>query len=151
MAYTVRPLAADDKPRWRELFDGYLVFYKTSLSEEQIELTFQRLMGDFEWDPKGLVAVNGDGRIDGITHYVFHRSTWSPTVYCYLEDLFADPAIRGSGAGRALIMAVYDAADAKGATRTYWATQEFNYPGRTLYDKVAEKSPFIQYRRAPKG
>ncbi len=151
MAYKVRALEAADKPRWRELFDGYLVFYKTSLSNDQIELTFQRLMGDFEWDPKGLVAVNDEGRIAGITHYVFHRSTWSPTVYCYLEDLFVDPAIRGGGAGRALIMAVYDKADAKGATRTYWATQEFNYPGRTLYDKVAEKSPFIQYRRAPKA
>ena len=150
MAYTVRPLQAADKPRWRELFGGYLKFYKTELSGEQIELTFERLMGDFEWDPKGLVAVNGQGRIDGITHYLVHRSTWSSTVYCYLEDLFVDPSVRGGGAGRALIMAVYDRADEKGATRTYWATQEFNYPGRTLYDKVAEKSPFIQYRRAPK-
>ena len=78
---------------------------------------------------------------------MFHRSTWSPTVYCYLEDLFVDPAVRGGGAGRALIKAVYDAADSKGATRTYWATQEFNYQGRMLYDKVGTKSPFIQYRR----
>ena len=150
MAYTVRQLEAADKPRWRELFDGYLKFYKTELTGQQIELTFERLMGDFEWDPKGLVAVNEAGRIDGITHYLFHRSTWSPTVYCYLEDLFVDPDVRGGGAGRALIMAVYDRADEKGATRTYWATQEFNYPGRTLYDKVADKSPFIQYRRPPK-
>ena len=55
--------------------------------------------------------------------------------------------MRGGGAGRALIAAIYDAADAKGATRTYWTTQEFNYYARLLYDKVAEKSPFIQYRR----
>lgn len=147
MAYTVRALQAGDKPRWRELFDGYLQFYESSVPEETIELTFERLLGDGEWDPSGLVALNDDGDIDGITHYVFHRSTWSATVYCYLEDLFVDPAVRGGGAGRALIEAVYDAADAKGATRTYWATQEFNYKGRILYDKVAVKSPFIQYRR----
>jgi GNAT superfamily N-acetyltransferase len=112
--YTVRPLEAADKPRWRELFEGYLTFYKTALSNEQIDLTFDRLLGDFEWDPSGLVAVNGQGRIDGITHYLFHRSTWSPTVYCYLEDLFVDPAVRGGGAGRALILAVYAKADEKG-------------------------------------
>jgi len=147
MAYTIRALQADDKPRWRELFDGYLQFYESSVPNETIELTFERLLGDGEWDPSGLVAVNDNGHIDGITHYVFHRSTWSASVYCYLEDLFVDPAVRGGGAGRALIEAVYDAADAKGATRTYWATQEFNYKGRILYDKVAVKSPFIQYRR----
>ncbi len=147
MACTVRPLAASDKPRWRELFDGYLEFYKAELPQDTIELTFERLMGDGEWDHSGLVAVDEAGMVQGLTHYVFHRSTWSRTVYCYLEDLFVDPAARGGGAGAALIKAVYDAADAKGATRTYWATQEFNYKGRILYDKVGTKTPFIQYRR----
>jgi GNAT superfamily N-acetyltransferase len=147
MTITIRALQASDKPRWRELFDGYLTFYEATLPEDTIELTFERLMGDGEWDHHGLVAVDEAGKVQGMTHYVFHRSTWSRTVYCYLEDLFVDPAFRGGGAGAALIKAVYKAAGEKGATRTYWNTQEFNYKGRMLYDKVGVKTPFIQYRK----
>jgi len=94
----------------------------------------------------GLVA-EVDGQVIGLAHVLFHRSTWSPTWYCYLEDLFVDPAARKNGIGRALIEATYREADARGCTRTYWATQEFNYRARSLYDTVATKSPFIQYRR----
>jgi GNAT superfamily N-acetyltransferase len=147
MSFTIRLLEVSDRSRWRELFDGYLSFYEASLPEDTIELTFERLMGDGEWDHHGLVAVGDDKTVQGITHYVFHRSTWSKTVYCYLEDLFVDPDVRGGGAGAALIHAVYKAADERQATRTYWNTQEFNYKGRMLYDKVGVKTPFIQYRR----
>lgn len=147
MTHTIRPLQVSDKARWRELFDGYLEFYETSVPEDTIELTFDRLIGDGEWDHHGLVAVDDEGKLQGLTHYVFHRSTWSKTVYCYLEDLFVDKEVRGGGVGALLIKAVYAAADKKGATRTYWNTQEFNYKGRMLYDKMGVKSAFIQYRR----
>ena len=93
------------------------------------------------------MAVDETGEVVGIAHYLLHRSTWSPTRYCYLEDLFVEPALRAKGIGRALIEAVYEAADRAGCTRTYWVTQEFNYRARGLYDQVAVKSPFIQYRR----
>ena len=94
-----------------------------------------------------LVAVDAADHPMGLAHVLFHRSTWSPTQYCYLEDLFVDPKQRLKGIGRALIEATYKEADARKCTRTYWATQEFNYRGRALYDQVATKSPFIQYRR----
>ena len=84
-----------------------------------------------------LVAVDDADRPIGLAHVLFHRSTWSPTWYCYLEDLFVDPARRQKGAGRALIEATYREADARGCTRTYWTTQEFNYRARSLYDQVA--------------
>src|SRR5215475_9199792 len=80
-------------------------------------------------------------------HIVFHRSTWSATWYCYLEDLFVDPTRRKTGAGRALIEAVYRAADARQCTRTYWVTDASNATARALYDRVAGKEPFVQYRR----
>jgi GNAT superfamily N-acetyltransferase len=78
---------------------------------------------------------------------VFHPSTWSPTAYCYLEDLFVGREARHHGTGRALIEAVYKEADKRGATRTYWATKEDNRTARRLYDRVATLSPFVQYRR----
>lgn len=146
-AVHVRPLEARDKAAWAPLFRGYIEFYKASLPDEVIEGTWQRLMQGGEGFHIGLVAVDEADRPIGLAHVLFHRSTWSPTWYCYLEDLFVDPARRQKGVGRALIEATYREADARKCTRTYWATQEFNYRARTLYDQLATKSAFLQYRR----
>ena len=143
----IRPLESRDKQRWLELFKGYITFYKASVADEVIELTWQRMIRAEPDFHIGLVAVDATDRPVGLAHILFHRSTWSPTQYCYLEDLFVDPHQRAKGVGRALIEATYREADARGCTRTYWSTQEFNYRARGLYDQMATKSPFIQYRR----
>jgi GNAT superfamily N-acetyltransferase len=147
MSVRVRRLEAKDKATWLVLFKGYIAFYKATVSDEVIEATWSRLMAappDFHI---ALVAVDETDVPVGLAHVLFHRSTWSPSWYCYLEDLFVDPSRRKHGAGRALIEATYREADARGCTRTYWATQEFNYTARALYDQLATKSPFVQYRR----
>ena len=146
-AYVVRPLSPKDKAAWVPLFKAYIEFYKSSVADEVIEITWGRLMSGAEGCHIGLVIVDEQDRPFGLAHILFHRSTWSPTFYCYLEDLFVDPAARAKGAGRALIEATYAEADKRGVTRTYWSTQEFNYRARGLYDQVAPKSPFLQYRR----
>ncbi len=147
MSVQVRRVETRDKPYWLELFKSYLAFYETTIPDEVIELTWQRLLTSDPGFHIGLVATNDDDVPVGIAHVLFHRSTWSPTWYCYLEDLFVSPSERTKGIGRALIEAVYKEADARQCTRTYWATQEFNYRARALYDQVATKSPFVQYRR----
>lgn len=143
----VRRLEPHDKARWLELFKGYITFYKATVPDDVIELTWQRIMAGAPDFHIALVAVDTSDRPLGLAHVLFHRSTWSPTHYCYLEDLFVDPALRAKGIGRALIEAVYREADARQCTRTYWATQEFNYRARGLYDQMATKSVFVQYRR----
>lgn len=147
MPATVRRLSARDEARWLELFKGYIAFYEARVPDQVIETTWQRLMSGGEGCHIGLIAADQRDQPIGLAHILFHRSTWSPTWYCYLEDLFVDPAVRGQGAGRALIEATYAEADARGATRTYWATQEHNTTARALYDRLATKSPFVQYRR----
>jgi GNAT superfamily N-acetyltransferase len=147
MLIAVRRLEARDKPAWLRLFLGYIEFYKAHVAEAVIEETWRRLLAGSPDFHIGLVAVDADDAPIGLAHVLFHHSTWSPTCYCYLEDLFVDPARRKTGAGRALIEATYREADARGATRTYWATQEFNYAARALYDQVATKTVFVQYRR----
>jgi GNAT superfamily N-acetyltransferase len=147
MSTRVRRLEMRDKASWLKLFKGYIEFYKATVAEDVIELTWTRLMEGAQGFHIALVAVDEADTPVGLAHVLFHRSTWSPTWYCYLEDLFVDPAQRQKGAGRALIEATYREADARGCTRTYWATQEFNYKARMLYDEVATKSVFVQYRR----
>ena len=108
----VRPLKAGDKSEWTPLWQGYLEFYKTELSDEQSQLTWQRLL-DKDFNLHCLV-VEVEGKIQGITHYSFQTSTWAHKNYCYLEDLFTAPASRGKGLGRLLIDSVKDIAVSEG-------------------------------------
>lgn len=142
----VRPLLAADEPEWRRLWSAYLEYYETTVPEEVYASSFSRLLGDDAQDYNGLVAEL-DGRLVGLTHYLFHRHGWKIENTCYLQDLFADPDVRGRGIGRALIEGVYAAADVAGAPAVYWLTQDFNKAGRRLYDKVGVLTPFIKYNR----
>jgi GNAT superfamily N-acetyltransferase len=143
----VRRLESRDREAWRRLFLAYIAFYRASVPDGVVDLTWQRLMEGGDGAPVGLVAVDEADAAVGLAHILMHRSTWSPTWYCYLEDLFVDPAHRSNGAGRALIEAVYREADAYACTRTYWVTEEANATARALYDRMAAKAPFVQYRR----
>jgi len=142
----IRPLRPADEAEWRRLWTAYLEFYDSSVPEEVYVTTFRRLLGDDPRDYNGLLAVL-DGRPVGLAHYLFHRHGWKIEDVCYLQDLYADPGIRGRGIGRALIEAVYAAADEAGAPSVYWLTQGFNSTARRLYDRVGQLTPFIKYQR----
>jgi GNAT superfamily N-acetyltransferase len=142
----IRPLEARDRDEWAQLWTGYLEFYETSVKPEIYASTFTRLLGDDARDFNCFVAEL-DGKLVGLTHYLFHRHAWRIEEVCYLQDLYADPEVRGTGVGRALIEAVYAAADAYGAPAVYWLTQEFNTTARQLYDRIGKVSPFIRYNR----
>ena len=140
----VRKVEASDKARWMELFRGYIVFYEADIPAEQYELTWNRLM-DPNYECNGFVAEL-DGKVVGLTHYSFQTSTWAPVNYCYLEDLFTDPDVRGKVIGRALIDEVKAVAEAAGSSRLYWNTDETNATARKLYDSYVPVSGKVQYR-----
>ena len=144
MNLTIRAIEERDKSQWLKLWAGYLEFYKSTISTEQTELTWKRLINN-ELKMFGFVAENEDGVI-GFTHCLFRPSTWTETDYCYLEDLFVDPLIRGKGVGRALIDKVVELAREKKSKRVYWTTQEFNKTARVLYDSITPVSEYVQYR-----
>lgn len=146
MPVKVRPVMPGDEARWRDLFQQYITFYEARVADEVIALTWQRLL-DRADGMAGFVSIDETDTITGLAVAVFHRSSWADTWYCYLEDLFVDPACRRAGTGRALIEAVYAEADARGASRTYWVTHRDNATARRLYDSLAELSPFVQYVR----
>jgi GNAT superfamily N-acetyltransferase len=141
----IRPLRPDERAGWEPLWQGYLTFYEASVATEVTDETWRRLHDPTE--PMFALGAYIDGQLIGIVHYLFHRSTWTIGDYCYLQDLFTAPEARRSGAGRALIEAVVARARAAGASRVYWLTHETNATARSLYDQLADRSGFIQYRR----
>lgn len=145
MSLHITPLHAEDRADWEVLARGYKTFYKTPITAAELEVAWRRLLGeDRSGDEVFGLGAHLDGRLVGITHYLFHTSVWTPRV-CYLQDLFTLPEVRGRGVARALIAAVGDAARSGEATRCYWLTHETNTTARTLYDKVARFQGFIRY------
>jgi GNAT superfamily N-acetyltransferase len=142
---TIRKARASDEARWRVLWAGYVAFYRASVSEDVTANSWRQIL-DPASNIHALVAEK-DGVVIGICNYVFHDSTWSTQPICYLQDLFVDPAMRGGGAAKKLILACEEEAKAKGAFRLYWQTQEYNAPARSLYDTITPRSSFIVYRK----
>jgi GNAT superfamily N-acetyltransferase len=143
MGLTVRPLKAEDRQQWQPLWDGYNLFYeRPNLPGEITETSWSRFLDPDERMHAAVAEL--DGRIVGIVHYLYHRSTTSVEDVCYLQDLFTAPDARGIGIGRSLIDFVYDEAAKAGSRRVYWQTHEAN-PARKLYDRVADVTPFRRY------
>lgn len=143
----VRMLTTGDRAQWQALWQKYLTFYDAQISDSVTNLTWERMLDAREslW---GFGAFDEQGTLLGFTHCLYHRSTWSATHYCYLEDLFTAPQARGKGVGRALIEAVRQHAAANNSSRLYWHTHETNATAQALYDKVAQKVGFIKYEKA---
>ena len=142
----IRPVRPEDKASWLPLWQGYLSFYKVeNLPDHVTESLWARFFDAAE--PVHALLAEENGELLGLVHYIFHRNTWMASDVCYLEDLFTAEAARGKGVGRALIEAVYERARAAGSTRVYWMTHETNKTAQALYNNVAEKSGFIQYRK----
>jgi GNAT superfamily N-acetyltransferase len=145
----IRPIQPQDFAAWKLLWDGYNAFYgrseETALPAEVTEATWQRFFDSAE--PVFALVAETDGKLVGLAHYLFHRSTTRMELTCYLEDLFTSPLERGRGIGRALIEGVYEQARCAGLTSVYWQTHASNEASRLLYDKAAAHSGFIVYSK----
>ncbi|MDR6889135.1 MULTISPECIES: GNAT family N-acetyltransferase [Variovorax] len=143
----IRPPTPEDYATWKPLWDGYNAFYKregpTALPDEITQATWQRFFDAYE--PVHALVAEREGRLVGLAHYLFHRSTTRIEPTCYLQDLFTLESERGRGVGRQLIEGVYAHVQRVGAHRVYWQTHVTNTAGRTLYDKVASHDGFIVY------
>ena len=146
---TIRFVTRQDYAQWLPLWDGYNAFYgragATSLPEAITLSTWDRFLDLAE--PVFALVAAGEGKLIGLAHYLFHRSTTAIGLNCYLQDLFTVEAARGHGVGRALIEAVYAQARQAGSPRVYWQTHQTNAAAMRLYDQVAEHSGFVVYRK----
>jgi GNAT superfamily N-acetyltransferase len=141
----IRALRPEDHAAWLALWRGYQAFYEVDIAPEVSALTWARLLDPSE-PVAGALAWHGATAV-GLVHHIRHRSCWTAGDYCYLQDLFVSPALRGSGIGRKLIEHVYAEAAREGCSRVYWLTHETNATAMHLYDRVAERSGFVQYRK----
>ena len=141
---TIKPFSPGDHAAWLPLWRGYQVFYKVDIPGEVSEVTWRRLNDPNE--PMAGALAWAEGAAVGLVHYIRHRSCWTTADYCYLQDLFVAEESRGAGVGRQLIEYVYERARERGLNRVYWLTHETNVEGRRLYDRIADRPGFIQYR-----
>jgi GNAT superfamily N-acetyltransferase len=144
----IRPLADGQHEAWLPLWLGYQAFYKTEIAPDVSAVTWARLLDPAETMGAAL-AWDGSTAV-GLVHHIRHRSCWTTGDYVYLQDLFVSPDFRGGGIGRKLIEYVYDLARAAGCARVHWLTHETNKDAMLLYDRIAERSGFVQYRRTIK-
>ncbi|HLW91179.1 MAG TPA: GNAT family N-acetyltransferase [Roseiarcus sp.] len=140
----IRPLREGERAAWLPLWRGYQAFYEVDIPRTVSDITWARLLDPAE-PMNGALAWRGPAAI-GLVHRIRHRSCWTAGDYCYLQDLFVAPEARGGGVGRKLIEHVYQAAALEGCSRVHWLTHETNATARALYDRIAERSGFIQYR-----
>jgi GNAT superfamily N-acetyltransferase len=141
----IRPVAAEDHAAWLPLWKAYLTFYKTELPDAVTESTWKRFLDSTE--PTNAALAWEDGKAVGMVHFIFHRSNWSINYSCYLQDLLVVPDQRGTGVGRKLIEHVYVAAKQGGADKVHWLTHETNATAIQLYERIAERPGFIQFRK----
>ena len=142
----IRPVTAADHAAWLPLWQAYLRFYNTELPEAVTQNTWQRLLDPSEATHAALAWA--DGKALGMVHFIYHRSNWSIENSCYLQDLLVTPQSRGTGVGRQLIEFVYARAKADGCAKVHWLTHETNATAIQLYERIAERPGFIQFRKA---
>ena len=143
-AIEVRAARHEDFDAWLALWRGYQVFYEAHIADEVSRLTWQRFFDPAE--PMRCDFAEADGVVRGLVHSIDHRSCWTREPSCYLQDLFVAPDCRGQGLGRRLIEHVYAQAKARGCARVHWLTHETNHAAMQLYDRIADKPGFVQYR-----
>ncbi|MFL4397680.1 GNAT family N-acetyltransferase [Citrobacter portucalensis] len=141
---TIESAEQKDYASWLPLWINYQIFYQTIISDEVTKLTWERFLTPSE--PVYCAVAKYNGKIVGLVHYLFHRSTWAESNYCYLEDLFVSEDVRGQHIGKQLIEYVQQQAKKHHASRLYWHTHETNLRGQRLYDWVAKKSGMIEYQ-----
>ncbi|MEE4741823.1 GNAT family N-acetyltransferase [Pseudomonas alliivorans] len=142
----IRAVSVDDHHAWLPLWQAYLRFYKTELAEGVSDVTWQRLLDPNEPTHSALAWL--DGKAVGMVNFIYHRSNWSIRNACYLQDLIVAPEQRGTGIGRQLIEHVYMNAKADDCDKVHWLTHETNATAIQLYERIADRGGYIQFRKA---
>lgn len=136
-AITTRLATSADLDAVASLFDAYRQFYEQpsdfALARSYLDERIRRKESVI------IVAENGSGGLVGFTQlYPTFCSVRAAHTFV-LYDLFVTPAARGTGAGRALMLAAEAYAKRVGAARMELSTARTNRIGQSLYESVGWK------------
>ncbi len=140
----VRPLQANDKERWAELYASYARFYNSTQNGDMREQVWSWLMDDAN-ELQGLVATDKKKNVVGIAHFRPFLRPLAASKGAFLDDLFVDPSHRGTGAAEELIDEIKRLAQENGWSIVRWVTADNNYRARAVYDRVARKTDWLTY------
>jgi GNAT superfamily N-acetyltransferase len=130
---TVRPVEPADVPAVvglvRELADYEHAAHEVRLTDGQLHAA---LFGD---SPAlfGHVALGPGGEVVGAALWFLNFSTWRGTHGVYLEDLYVQPAHRGTGLGRELLRTLAATCVERGYDRLEWSVLDWNEPSIAFY------------------
>jgi GNAT superfamily N-acetyltransferase len=141
----VRPATEADLPQLLPLVRAYADFYESAPPDAGLERMCRALIDDPDAEGVLLAGCDEEGRVVGFAAMSWKWSSLRGAKVGYLEDLFVDPAARGSGLADELIAACAEAARARGAPAILWLTKPENRRARAVYERVgARGDDFIE-------
>ena len=135
----VRPAVPDDVARIRELVLALATYERAA---DRVRLTEEQLRDSLFGAAPAVYALvaEADGAVVGCAIYFLNFSTWEGTHGIYLEDLFVEPAHRGSGLGQALLGSLAALARARGYARVEWWVLDWNAPSIAFYRRLGAEA-----------
>ena len=132
MALQIRPAAAGDAAQIVRFIADLAAYEKLSHEANATEADIVRdLFGD---NPKVFCEIaEWDGQPVGFTLWFYTYSTFQGRAGIWLEDLYVDPALRGKGVGKALLVSLARRCVAEGLGRFEWWVLDWNTPTIDFY------------------
>ena len=144
-AFDIRPVSETDQEDWRRLYNGYAEFYQVPMTDGIAHRTWSWLL-DPSHPVSGLIARDSSEEAIGLAHFRAMPSPLRGEEIGFLDDLFVDPALRGTGAAKQLLERVASVGREKGWICLRWITRDTNYRARGLYDKMALRTDWLTYQ-----
>jgi len=145
----IRPASADDAALILRFITDLAIYEK---AEHEVKTDVAGICASlFAADSSAQALIcERDGQPIGYAVYFFNYSTWLGKNGLYLEDLYVDPAQRGTGAGKALLRHLARLAVDKGCGRFEWAVLDWNQPAIDFYESLGARpqSEWTTYRLA---
>jgi GNAT superfamily N-acetyltransferase len=152
-AWKVRHVGTDEFDCWTRLFRGYADFYHWPTTDEHQRKVWGWIHDDHSVEALVAVPTSDAGGEIGEPQGLAHLREWVRPlrgVVCgYLDDLFVEPAHRGSGAVGALFAEINKIALERDWAVVRWTTAEDNYRARSVYDRLATRTTWITYDLTP--
>jgi GNAT superfamily N-acetyltransferase len=138
MTLQIRPAIEPDVPNILRFVHELATYEREPDAVEATEETLARAL--FGPDPaaEALIAER-DGTPIAFALFFHNFSTWTGRRSLYLEDLYVTEAARGSGAGKALLVALAKIAIKRGCARFEWSVLDWNEPAIGFYKSLGAR------------